>query len=62
MMEQEPRQALRAVLRAWLPLSEAVLGMAVQHMPHPAEAAPARVPRLLAVKQGAVAGSHCWVR
>ncbi|KIY98160.1 hypothetical protein MNEG_9798, partial [Monoraphidium neglectum] len=38
----DPRQALRAVLRAWLPLSEAVLSMAVAHLPSPPEAAPAR--------------------
>lgn len=43
----DPRQSLRAVLRAWLPLSEAVLGMAVGHLPSPALAAPLRVPRLL---------------
>jgi ribosome assembly protein 1 len=43
----DPRQALRAVLRAWLPLSEAVLGMAVRHLPSPPEAAPFRLPRLL---------------
>ncbi|KAG2439846.1 hypothetical protein HYH02_010478 [Chlamydomonas schloesseri] len=43
----DPRQALRSVLRAWLPLSEAVLGMAVQQLPSPAAAAPFRAPRLL---------------
>lgn len=31
----EARTALRAVLRAWLPLSEAVLGMAVAQLPNP---------------------------
>lgn len=45
----DPRTALKAVLRAWLPLSEAVLGMAVTHLPSPAVAAPARVPHLLSV-------------
>ncbi len=43
----DARAALRAVLRSWLPLSEAVLGMATQHMPSPVAAAPSRVPRLL---------------
>lgn len=32
----DPRVALRAVLHAWLPLPEAVLGMAVEHLPDPA--------------------------
>lgn len=31
----DARTALKAVLRAWLPLSDAVLGMAVQHLPCP---------------------------
>ncbi|KAG2498450.1 hypothetical protein HYH03_003706 [Edaphochlamys debaryana] len=43
----EPKQALRSVLRAWLPLSEAVLGMAAARLPSPAAAAPHRAPRLL---------------
>ena len=41
------RAALRAVMRAWLPLSEAVLGMAVERLPDPKQAAPERLPRLL---------------
>ncbi|MEW5299576.1 MAG: hypothetical protein WDW36_002577 [Sanguina aurantia] len=48
----DPRQALRAVLRAWLPLSEAVLGMAVACLPSPSEAAPSRVPHLLGYTPG----------
>ena len=32
----DARVALRTVLRAWLPLSDAVLGMAVEHLPDPA--------------------------
>ncbi len=40
----EPRTALRAVLRAWLPLSEAVLGMAVEHLPDPRQARRVRLP------------------
>ncbi|GFR43096.1 hypothetical protein Agub_g3927, partial [Astrephomene gubernaculifera] len=43
----DPRQALRSVLRAWLPLSEAVLGMAAARLPSPPAAAPSRAPRLL---------------
>jgi ribosome assembly protein 1 len=43
----DPRAALKAVLRAWLPLSEAVLGMTVAHLPSPATAAPLRLPHLL---------------
>eukprot|EP00967_Tisochrysis_lutea_P097102 scaffold142524_cov17-Tisochrysis_lutea.AAC.1 len=38
---------LPAVMRAWLPLSEAVLGMAMMHLPAPPAAAPLRMPRLL---------------
>ncbi|KAJ9529927.1 hypothetical protein QJQ45_023207, partial [Haematococcus lacustris] len=45
--QSDPKQALRAVLRAWLPLSEAVLGMAVAQLPSPAASAPYRLPRLL---------------
>jgi hypothetical protein len=52
----DARQALRSVLRAWLPLSEAVLGMATEHLPSPAAAAPSRVPKLLGGKPGALAG------
>jgi ribosome assembly protein 1 len=40
-------------MRAWLPLSEAVLGMAVTHLPSPAASAPERMPKLLALRQGA---------
>ena len=43
----ESRAALRAVLRAWLPLAEAVLGMSVEVLPHPRDAAPLRTPHLL---------------
>lgn len=32
----DARAAVRAVLRAWLPLPAAVLGMAVDHLPDPA--------------------------
>lgn len=30
------KESFRCVLRAWLPLSDAVLGMAVNHLPDPA--------------------------
>jgi len=41
------RAALRAVLRAWLPLSDAVLSMAVRCLPDPVAAAALRLPHLL---------------
>ena len=47
----DPRTVLRSVLRAWLPLSEAVLSMAVEHLPDPAVAAPGRLARLLPPQQ-----------
>ncbi|PRW32859.1 ribosomal S5 Elongation factor G III V family [Chlorella sorokiniana] len=43
----DARAALRSVLRAWLPLSEAVLSMAAEHLPSPIAAAPERYARLL---------------
>ena len=42
----------QTVLRAWLPLSEAVLGMAVRHLPSPPASAPLRMPHLLAATPG----------
>ena len=45
--QADPKAALRAVMKSWLPLSEAVLGMAVEQLPDPASAAPERLPRLL---------------
>ncbi|KAL3134116.1 hypothetical protein ABBQ32_008537 [Trebouxia sp. C0010 RCD-2024] len=47
----DARTVLRAVLKAWLPLSEAVLSMAVEHLPDPATAAPGRLARLLPPQQ-----------
>lgn len=44
---QDRRQAVKAVLRAWLPLSEAVLAMAAECMPSPEAAASRRMDRLL---------------
>lgn len=52
----DARQALRSVLRAWLPLSEAVLGMAFQHLPSPVSAAPERLSRLLPPRTAALKG------
>ena len=40
------RAALRAVLRAWLPLPDALLGLAVAVLPSPRDAAPRRMARL----------------
>ena len=47
----DARTVLRAVLKAWLPLSEAVLSMSVEHLPDPASAAPGRLARLLPPQQ-----------
>ena len=47
----DARTVLRAVLKAWLPLSEAVLCMAIEHLPDPAAAAPGRLARLLPPQQ-----------
>ena len=47
--QADPKAALRAVMKSWLPLSEAVLGMAVEQLPDPVAAAPERLPRLLAL-------------
>ncbi|KAL4448964.1 hypothetical protein ABPG77_007681 [Micractinium sp. CCAP 211/92] len=47
----DARAALRSVLRAWLPLSEAVLSMAAEHLPSPVDAAPERFSRLLPPRQ-----------
>lgn len=51
----DSRSALRSVLRAWLPLSEAVLGMAAEHLPSPRSARD-RVPRLLPPRKDALRG------
>lgn len=48
---------VQSVLRAWLPLSEAVLGMAVTQLPYPAAAAPTRIPRLLRTTPGVLPDS-----
>lgn len=52
----DARTALRSVLRAWLPLSEAVLGMAADKLPSPVAAAPLRVSRLLPPRADALKG------
>lgn len=45
--QADAKAALRTVMKSWLPLSEAVLGMAVEELPDPVSAAPERLPRLL---------------
>lgn len=45
-------------MRGWLPLSEAVLSMAVEQLPSPVEAAPERLPRLLALGSLDASTSH----
>lgn len=52
----DARSALRSVLRVWLPLSEAVLGMAKECLPSPPQAAPERVSRLLPSRKDALKG------
>ncbi|GAB4820198.1 hypothetical protein N2152v2_007244 [Parachlorella kessleri] len=52
----EARAALRAVLRAWLPLADATLQMAAEHLPSPVAAAPDRLPRLLPPRTLALKG------
>ncbi len=51
LMHPDARTVLRSVLKGWLPLSEAVLSMAVEHLPDPASAAPGRLARLLPPQQ-----------
>ncbi|RYG52271.1 hypothetical protein EON67_01605, partial [archaeon] len=46
MASREAKGRLRAVMRAWLPLHEAVLGMVVRRLPSPVEAQAARVDKL----------------
>lgn len=54
----DSRTVLRSVLKAWLPLSEAILSMAVEHLPNPASAAPGRIARLLPPQQLHLKGVH----
>lgn len=56
----DARTVLRGVLKAWLPLSEAVLSMAVEHLPDPASAAPGRLARLLPPQQLHLKGAHLF--
>lgn len=53
----DAKTALRAVMRGWLPLSEAVLSMATEQLPSPLEAAPERVPHLLSLDALEAAGA-----
>lgn len=41
-------QKLRAVMRAWLPLASAVLGMVAKHLPSPTESATSRIDKVCA--------------
>ena len=52
----DPKVALRSVMRAWIPLSEAILGIGVQHLPSPVAAAKLRLPRLLPARSTALKG------
>lgn len=46
----DARAALRLVMRTWLPLSEAVLGMVATTLPDPRTAVPDRLERLLPLR------------
>ena len=46
----DPKAAFRAVMRSWLPLSEAVLAMVTATLPDPRTAVPDRMERLLPVR------------
>ncbi|KAK9818827.1 hypothetical protein WJX74_007698 [Apatococcus lobatus] len=43
----DAKQALKTMLRAWLPLSDAVLGMALEQLPDPRQSMQERTPHLL---------------
>ncbi|GMH33552.1 hypothetical protein BSKO_01386 [Bryopsis sp. KO-2023] len=45
--KSEPHKAVKTVLSAWLPLSEAILGMVVRHLPSPQDASEVRISKLM---------------
>ncbi|KAL5723351.1 hypothetical protein ACHQM5_006761 [Ranunculus cassubicifolius] len=47
LQHKDPKYVLQAVMSRWLPLSESILSMVVNHMPDPVEAQSFRVSRLL---------------
>ena len=54
----DPKAALRAVMRSWLPLSEAVLNMTVNILPDPIRAAPERIDHLLTKRSAQLRKLH----
>ena len=55
---QDPRVALRALMRSWLSLSEAILSMGVSFLPSPKAAAPKRIGRFLPTIKSDVASDE----
>lgn len=53
-----PKLAVRAVMRSWLPLPEAVLSMVVSTLPDPATAAPERLDHLLPLQPAKLRAAH----
>ncbi|CAN8258415.1 unnamed protein product [Cochlearia groenlandica] len=47
LQNKDPKQVLQSVMSRWLPLSDAVLSMAVKHLPDPIAAQGYRIPRLV---------------
>lgn len=47
LQNKDPKNVLQSVMSRWLPLSDAVLSMAVKHLPDPIAAQSYRIPRLV---------------
>ncbi|KAJ0264761.1 Ribosomal protein S5/Elongation factor G/III/V family protein [Hirschfeldia incana] len=47
LQNKDPKNVLQSVMSSWLPLSDAVLSMAVKHLPDPVAAQSYRIPRLV---------------
>uniref|UniRef100_A0A1J3CVT4 Elongation factor-like 1 n=1 Tax=Noccaea caerulescens TaxID=107243 RepID=A0A1J3CVT4_NOCCA len=47
LQNKDPKNVLQSVMSRWLPLSDAVLSMAVKHLPDPIAAQAFRIPRLV---------------
>ncbi|CAE5968273.1 unnamed protein product [Arabidopsis arenosa] len=47
LQNKDPKNVLQSVMSRWLPLSDAVLSMAVKHLPDPIAAQAYRIPRLV---------------
>lgn len=51
---QDPKVALKGVMRSWIPLSDAILGMGHRCLPDPRTASPNRMSRLLPRRKGSI--------